>query len=276
MYWLRARFTIHSLEDVAFLVSLYGDETAGELTFTDARKKVTSIAWGNNPFQRLSDCLQKKSVLREKQGVIVCRLCGPDTVRAVAVRPEKISDVDQFEHPEKDRLLVWARHIDDQVSDEMDRKHDVCREYKQPQERMDSMEDLYTAIRLSRYVTQCVPCQSGYIVANTTSVYLCYVGLSGDQNPVSTTLVFDKDDGFLCVFTGERIAYLNDKVRAWQRDDYTRTLQSYLSSTEQQQPAVLERNETETMKKRGVVIMTENNDDEADLSTLKKCKLQVD
>lgn len=235
MYWLRARFTLRSPEDLQLLSQLYGPETSGELTFTDARKKSTKIEWCVNPFARLQEVLAKKPLLpREKEGAITCRLCGPDTIRAVSQKPERL-DRAQFDHPQKALLIQWADHIDEMVSTEMHRSktgHDIGYIFEPPQDSLGDMKLLHTALRLTKHVTHSVPCAHGFLVSNTVSSYLTYVGLVNEGEEVSSALMFDKDDGFLSAFSGTKEAYLNERVERWRNDGCVHPVAAYLDQYE--------------------------------------------
>ena len=241
MYWLRAQFKLRSLDDLQLLVALYGPEIQGELTFTDnCQKRVKEcikIAWGDDPFTALLEKLKAKKLAREKAGVIVCRLSGPGTVKSVSQRPERL-DPTQFEHPDKPLLLEWAHHIDDMIGAEIGRENDEGWIHKPPEKKLADMKLLHTAIRLSKHATHSVPCRSGFLISNAESVYLSYVGLGhadaaiGDTDVVSTGLMFDKDDGFLCAFSHERVSYLNEKVDRWKEGGCKHSLASYLDQYE--------------------------------------------
>jgi hypothetical protein len=258
VYWLHARFAVRSLDDLSSLSALYGEETAGELTFTSKRKKATKIAWCANPFASLYKKLHALKLARDKEGVIECRLGGVDTVRAVSQHPVRL-DQETFVDPQKELLLKWARHIDEMVASEMGRENDMGWIHESPEEKLGSMEELHQAIRLSQHVTHSVPCRGGFLVANTQSVYLSYVALGNTATRNEyTALVFDKDDGFLSMLSGTPCVYLNTKVQRWRDDGCRQPLAAYLDYYEGNgfaplpQPAVnaAAKNPTTTDKKK--------------------------
>lgn len=283
MYWLRASYSINSLADIQFLSTIF-QEADGELTFKTEEFEL-QVYWTLDPFAKLIELLHQKISLVNSS--IKCRLCGPDTIRGVSQRPERL-ERESFEHEKKELILWWSDRIDSMVHNEMDRVNDIGYIYEDPPlEKYINMNELFLAIRLSKYATHVIPGESGFLIANEKSTYLSYIGIldlspeeeesideigieelveksheevkaatkeEGDlkrkredeeeldsvdkiqkrvkkehkRDTFSEGLVFDKDDGFIDVFRGNKsLSYLNEKFYQWVDSKYSGKLSDY-------------------------------------------------
>jgi len=211
MYWLRSSFGITNKECIEQLAQLYRG-VKGELEFCCETIQL-KIQWTNNPFESLLKILEKSNVFCN--GCICCRMCGPDTLRAVAFQPTKIPQVN-FEHPEKHILLQWADFIDQSVESEMRRTNDLNWSFKPPATMLQTYHELLLAVRLSKFATHIIPIEKGFLVVNDNSVYWSDVFLSYEKSKETpTSFYFDKDDGFGSPFcspnSDQIIRYLNER-----------------------------------------------------------------
>lgn len=158
---------------------------------------------------------------------IYSRLVGPSTVRAVAICPDKLNAA-EFVHPNKDLILKWSNHIDTMVGSEMDRRNDMGYCFSSPKQNLENMSELTLAVKLSKYATHIIPLESGFVVTNAKSTYLSCVGLTSDFS-CDTSLMFDKDDGFLSAFgdNSKSIAYINSRFQLWKNNNYQGKMMDY-------------------------------------------------
>ena len=214
MYWLRAKFAINSRADLEFLARLYAG-VRGEATMAILGDKI-EVEWQENPFRALLGVAPSAADLR---GEINCRLCGPDTVRAVAATPDRLPTLELAAHPNRDAIASWAGFIDEVVGDEMTREGGPARMYESPRAALASAAELLLAIRASRHGTHVVPTAEGCIVSNARAAYLSYFTLHDAE---STAAMFDKDDGFCNAPEGANAAFAR-----WRAADCSGDLRDY-------------------------------------------------
>lgn len=219
---MRSIFSITGIADLKFLSELY-DNVRGELDVKQGDKPLFSIEWMMNPFKALLN----SSKLPNYPFNVLVRLVGPDTIKAVACQIEKMN-VASFEHPKKNLILEWADHIDAKVGSEMDRTNDMGYLFIPPKQNLTNMSELLLAINLSKYATHVIPLNLGFIVTNLKSRYLSCVGLTSKLS-CTTSLMFDKDDGFISPFDSEAdsIQYLNTRFELWKNSGYHRKMTDY-------------------------------------------------
>jgi len=221
MYWLRSIFKIESLADLEFLAKLYKD-VAGELSVEGHPDM--NIEWTTNPFMALMQSLNGLNVPFNIQ----TRLVGPQTVMAVSTPIQKL-DKSTFEHPNKTNILEWADFIDEKISDEIDRRNDMCRIFTRPSTDLTNKDELLLAASLSEYATIALSGKNGFIFSHPKICYLSWFGLT-QNDYCNSALMFDKDDGFLSPFMDgeddESMKYLNDAFLKWKASSYSGDLQS--------------------------------------------------
>lgn len=232
------------------------------------KQKTLTVPWTSDPFGTLyrlitidetveeegAEYKELRQAIKDGSGVkghIISHLQTASTLLGVAQQPTRL-DRDKLlyidgvidsngvrDDNNENSLVVWANYIDERVHTEMCRENDIGHLWERPRDApMPSMHALFTAIRLSRYATHCLPCRRGFVVTNTEAIYPVYISIDGDgttsdaekeeEKVVYQVLAFDKDDGFLDVATWGRATHLNKAVEAWHRDRCTRPLQSYM------------------------------------------------
>lgn len=230
MYWLRALFLIQGTKDVIFLQTLY-THCEGELQLESLDETVVhKIEWCSDPFGALILAMTTMKDHGNTQYRIMCRLVGPDTVRAVSIALDKTTKETPFE----DSLIQeWADSMDVAIQYEIDRKNDLGYKHKWPETELKSTLDLVRAARCSKLVTFVLPLKKGVVVSNAKAEYLVDVALrKGDEDPVSG-LVFDKDDGFGSIWdeNSEVCKELNTIVTTWQESKYIKTIPQLLEES---------------------------------------------
>lgn len=231
MYWLNSGLVITCDADLDFLISLYR-EVRGELTFKN-QQNVVKIEWTTNPFLFLKKYLESNTIIITQDSHIECRLCGPDTIKAVSFTPKKftLDEVSAFSHTKKAILLWWADRIDEILLDEMDRRNDLLQIWDKPSEdKRVTMAELCWAIKLSENATYFIPCETGFLVSNEKSGYLSYFGIMS-KTEMNTSLMFDKDDGFCSPFSKVDLSFLNSKFLSWKNDNHKGKLSDHFDST---------------------------------------------
>jgi len=224
MYWLRSVFSIKSKSDLNLLSRLYAS-VQGELKVYSDTSLLLKIDWQLNPFNALLSHNDVDSLL-EQSFEIHSRLVGPQTVMAVAGDVPKITSYDGYNN---NVIAQWADYIDKNINSEMNRIGDMCIQFKYPDIKLSNMDELFIAIKLSKYATLAIPAQDGYIVTNPKSHYLSWVGLNENS---STSLQFDKDDGFNSSFgESSHIDYLNiNYFNKWKSNNFNGKLSDYFTS----------------------------------------------
>lgn len=224
MYWLKSSFAINSVKDLELLATFY-QNACGELEVNPGNIGSFSIKWCTNPFSSVLT----HADLPNYPFDIHSRLNGPDTVRAAAIRVEKL-DPAAFEHPQKDLLLIWSDYVDEMVKFEMDRHNDIGIMFTPPTRSIEplGMTGLALAIRLSKYATHAIPVESGFIVSNEHASYLNSVGLTASFE-CSTSLMVDLDDGFCSPWESKSktLNYLNARFQLWKDSGYSGSLTSF-------------------------------------------------
>lgn len=222
MYWLRSIFSINSVDDIKFLANFYKN-VSGELEVKQNENNIMSIEWTTNPFETLLN----RSDLPNYPFDICSRLVGPDTVRATCICIDKLNAA-EFEHPKKDLILKWASYIDQMIGSEINRRNDIGYIFRPPEQNLENMSELLLALKLSKYATHVIPLDLGFIMTNAKAAYLTCVGLTQEFS-CTTSLMFDKDDGFLSPFEGETksINYLNSRFRLWKANGYKGKISDY-------------------------------------------------
>ena len=225
MYWLNSKFVINKKSDLEFLANFY-DKVSGELNVKHGDTVITSVQWTINPFRALLELLEL-SELSLYPFDIWSRLVGPDTVKAAAQLVTKL-DVETFQHTKRELIMEWADYIDLQVKNEMDRSNDMAMYFERPTQNLSSMSELMLAVKLSKYATHVVSHSSCFIVANTDSVYLSWIGLTPESHCASS-LMFDTDDGFTSPFepNSKSIQYLNTRFNLWKESGYPGKMADY-------------------------------------------------
>ena len=149
-------FLIKSKQDIEFLVDIY-QNVSGELEIKHGDTKLFSISWIMNPFKTLLDSFDIPSYPFN----IICRLNGPDTIKAVSPIVDKL-DVAEFAHPNKILILEWLNYIDKVVGFEMYRQNNSGFCFEPPEQNLHNIFELTLAVRLSKYATHAISLDSGF------------------------------------------------------------------------------------------------------------------
>lgn len=219
MYWLRSIFDVNSKTDLELLAKIY-DQIGGEIICLppDCNEYPNFRGQDYRQFKDLLD-LDLSYPLK-----IACMLNGPQSVRNVSIKIQKLDQKD-FRHPNKTKIVIWSDKIDQMIYSEMKRKNDLGIMYNLPEDKLNDLNELFLAIRLSKHGEYALPEKDGFIVFNSKSVYLSYIGLK--NNEVGTSIMFDLDDGFSYIFTDNKAEYLNEFFGQWKKSGFKGKLSEY-------------------------------------------------
>jgi len=225
MYWAKSSYIVNSFTHLTFLMNLFS-KTRGELEIVSCGKLVKKYDWGVNPIKNVVDSFDEyKNILPFE---INCRLCGPDTILAVAPKLLKLDrSTFNFEHDRKNALTEWTNFIDTQLDFEMHRTNDIGIIHKRPDNNLASMNELLLACQLSQHCSHIlIGTYNCVVVCNENCTYLPTVSLHEEY---IQSCIFDMDDGFVSIFGDkcEQLNYMNGSFVRWKHNDYIGKLSDY-------------------------------------------------
>jgi len=225
MYWIKSCYTIQSIKDIELLQRLY-NKAYGSICInahddTYNTNSIELVAWQYNPFKELLKIFSNKTQLKFPLKIYT-RIPGPQSILGVALKINKTCKNDD------PIIQKFADRIDSMVKYEINRTNDLCRKFRPLDETLNSMNQLMLAASISEYAYYVLPDELNKCIhiMNEKSVYITGIGLDGSDS--GSSLMFDKDDGFVTAFSEDECKFLNDVFLIWKQNKYEGNFSDYL------------------------------------------------